>query len=181
MRKSVLALAVTVGLALTGVVAGPAQAMGSGNNYADFQVGVTYTVYQPTYTNGLKQTSFNGDAGDAGCSAEETFTSVYGKAKGRQFSITEGNPICQDIGQGPTVQTTMIKGAKATVVAYCPPPGKGCTAKDVAKWGGHLSVILPAGGSYLRPTQIWIETLKGHAIGANELVKIAQRMYPING
>ena len=181
MKKSVLALAATAGLALTCLVAGPAQAMGSGNNYADFQVGVTYTVYQPTYTNGLKQTLFRGNAGDAGCSAEETFSAVYGSSKGRQFSITEGNPICRDIGQGLTVLTTTIKGAKATVTAYCPPPGKGCTAKDVKKWGGNIKVIFPAGNSYLRPTQIWIETLKGHAIGANELIKIAQRMYPING
>lgn len=179
MKKSVLALTAAAGVALTAFAAGPAQAMGSGNNYADFQVGVSYTVYQPTYTNGLKQTSFNGNASDADCSAEETFDSVYGTAKGRQFSITEGNPICQDIGQGPTVYTTMIKGAKATITAYCPPPGNGCSAKDVAKLGGHLSVIFPAGNSYLRPTQIWIETLKGHAVSANELVKIAKRMYPV--
>jgi hypothetical protein len=154
--------------------------MGSGNNYADFQVGVTYTVYQPTYTNGLKQTSFSGNAGDAYCSAEESFDTVYGSSKGRQFSITEGNPICRDIGQGRTVYTTTIKGAKASIEAYCPEPANNCSAKDVAKWGGHLSVIFPSGGNGLRPTQIWIETLKGHAVGANELVKIAQRMRPIN-
>jgi hypothetical protein len=180
MKKNVLALAAAAGLTLTALAAGPAQAMGSGNNYADFQVGVSYTVYQPTYTNGLKQTAFNGDAGDAGCSAEETFDAIYGSSKGRQFSITEGNPICQDIGQGLTVYTTKIKGATATVTAYCPPPGKGCSMKDVAKYGGHLAVIFPAGNSYLRHTQVWIETLKGNSIGGNELVKIAQRMYPVN-
>ena len=32
----------------------PAGAMGSGNPYEDLQVGVTYTVYEPTYTSGLK-------------------------------------------------------------------------------------------------------------------------------
>jgi len=180
MKKNVLALAAAAGFALTALATGPAQAMGSGNNYADFQVGVSYTVYQPSYTNGLKQTRFNGDAGDAGCSAEETFDTVYGSSKGRQFSITEGNPICQDIAQGPTVFTTTIKGAKATVQAYCPPPGKGCSMKDVAKYGGHLAVIFPPGNSYLRHTQVWIETLRGSSIGGNELVKIAQRMYPIN-
>jgi hypothetical protein len=181
MKKSVFALAASTGLALTTLLAGPAQAMGSGNNYADFQVGVSYTVYQPTYTNGLKQISFNGDAGDAGCSAEETFSAVYGSSKGRQFSVTEGNPICQDIGQGPTVYTTKIKGAKATIQAYCPPPGNGCTLKDVAKYGGHLSVIFPPGNSYLRHTQVWVETLQGrNSVGGSELVKIAQRMYPIN-
>ena len=180
MKKSALVLVAAAGLGLSAWAAGPAQAMGSGNNYADFQVGVTYTVYQPTYTNGLKQISFNGDAGDASCAAEESFDSVYASGKKRQFSITEGNPICRDIGNGRTVYTTTIKGAKATIEAYCQEPANNCSAKDVAKWGGHLSVIFPSGGNGLRPTQIWIETLKGQAIGANELVKIAQRMYPIN-
>jgi hypothetical protein len=180
MKKSLLALALSTGVVLTTLAAVPAQAMGSGNNYADFQVGVSYTVYQPTYTNGLKQVSFNGDAGDAGCSAEETFDSIYGTSKGRQFSITEGNPICQDIGQGPTVYTTTIKGAKATIQAYCPPPGNGCSLKDVAKYGGHLAVIFPPGNSYLRHTQVWVETLKGSSVGGNELIKIARSMQPIN-
>lgn len=180
MNKSVLALTAAAGLALTAFAAAPAQAMGSGNNYADFQVGVTYTVYQPTYTNGLKQTKFGGMEPDALCSAEQALDTTYGSPKGRQFSITEGNPICRDIGTGRTVYTTTIKGAKAVVEAYCPEPANNCTAKDVKTWGGHLSVIFPAGNSYLRPTQIWIETLKGHAVSANELVKIAKRMYPIN-
>ena len=180
MKKSVLALALSTGVALTMLAAMPAHAMGSGNSYADFQVGVTYTVYQPTYTNGLKQMSFRGNAGDASCSAEESFDARYASGKKRQFTITEGNPICRDIGQGPTVFTTMIKGAKAVVEAYCPEPAINCSVKDVAKWGGHLSVIFPSGGNGLRPTQIWIETLKGQAIGANELIKIAQRMQPIN-
>ena len=73
MKKSALVLVAAAGMGLSAWAAGPAQAMGSGNNYADFQVGVTYTVYQPTYTNGLKQISFNGDAGDASCAAEESF------------------------------------------------------------------------------------------------------------
>lgn len=181
MKKSVLALAAAAGLALTALIAAPAQAMGSGSNYADWQVGVTYTVYQPTYTNGLKQASFSGRAADASCAAEEYFVSTYGSTKGRQFSLFEGNPICMDLAYGPVVMTTKIKGAIASVQAYCPPPGTACSAKDVKKWGGNIKVIFPAGNSYLRPTQIWIETLKGHAIGANELIKIAQRMYPING
>ncbi len=180
MKKSVLALTAAAGLALTALVAAPAQAMGSGNNYADWQVGVSYTVYQPTYTNGLKQASFGGQVADASCAAEEYFTSVYGSGKGRQFTIFEGNPICMDLGIGPVVMKTKIKGAIATIEAYCPPPGNGCTAKDVKTWGGNIKMIFPAGDSYLRPTQVWIETLKGHSIGANELVKIAQRMYPIN-
>lgn len=180
MKKSTFALAAAAGLALTALATAPAQAMGSGNNFADFQVGVSYTVYQPAYTNGLKQVSFNGDASDAGCPREATFDTVYGSSKGRQFSVTEGNPICQDIAQGPTVYTTTIKGAKATVMAYCPPYDNDCTLKDVAKYGGHLAVIFPPGNSYLRHTQVWIETLRGHSVGGNELIKIARSMQPIN-
>ena len=90
MKKSVLALTAAVGVALTAFAAGPAQAMGSGNNYADFQVGVSYTVYQPTYTNGLKQTSFNGNASDADCSAgamtSDGDTSATGEADGSASS-----------------------------------------------------------------------------------------------
>jgi hypothetical protein len=179
MKKSVLALSTALGLALAALAAVPAHAMGSGNNYVDHQVGVTYTVYQPTYTNGLKQTSFGSMTPDAQCSAELALDASYGGSKGRRFSITEGNPICRDIGNGPTVLKTTIKGARAVIEAYCPEPTNSCSAKDVAKWGGHLSVIFPSGGKGLRPTKIWIETLKGHAIGANELVKIAQRMQPV--
>ena len=43
-----------------------AQASGSGNPYQDVQVGVGYTVYQPTYTAGLKATSVLGKDPDAG-------------------------------------------------------------------------------------------------------------------
>ena len=32
----------------------PAQAMGSGDAYENMQVGVTYTVYEPSFTAGLK-------------------------------------------------------------------------------------------------------------------------------
>ncbi len=179
MKKSVLAFAAVAGLGLTALAAGPAQAMGSGNPYADHQVGVSYTVYQPTYTNGLKLKSTGDMIPDAYCDAEQVLITNYGTSKGRQFSVTEGNPICRDIGNGPTVYTATIKGAKATVQAYCPPPGNGCSLKDVAKWGGHLTVIFPAVNPYPRGTQIWIETLKGHAISGNELVKIAQRMQPV--
>ncbi len=179
MKKSVLAVAATAGLALTALASGPAHAMGSGNPYADHQVGVSYTVYQPTYTNGLKLRSTGDFIPDAYCQAEQVLLTNYGTTKGRQFTVTEGNPICRDIGTGRTVLTTTIKGAKAVVEAYCPEPANNCSAKDVAKWGGHLTVIFPSVQPYPRSTQVWIETLKGHAISANELVKIAQRMQPV--
>jgi len=172
MKKFLIAGAAIAVSALA--LAAPARAMGSGDSYVDTQVGVTYTVYEPMYTNGLPLTNFTTANFTASCQAEAVIEATYAK-KGRSFTIFEGNPICMDLGVGPTVSTTTIDGATATITAYCM-PGTRCSMKDVARYGGHLSVMLPAANSQLRPTQVWIETLKGSSVGGNELVKIAQRM-----
>ena len=92
----------------------PAQAMGSSDAYENIQVGVTYTVYEPSFTAGLKATHIGGnDLCQAG--TEENVSSRYGKSNGRQFMITEGNPMCSDIGVGQTVLTTSIGGAQAVL------------------------------------------------------------------
>ena len=173
MKKALLAVAAAATTILA--LAAPAHAMGSGDGYVDMQTGVTYTVYEPTYTNGLPQVQFGGAIVAANCSAEQVTFAKYAKGK-RAFTITEGNPICQDIGVGPQVFTTTVAGATAVVTAYCPPGARNCSMKSVSTYGGNLQVILPAANSLLRPTQVWIETLRGQSIGGNELVKIAQSM-----
>ena len=51
-----MAIAAVAGVAALGIVASavPVQAMGTGNPYEDQQVGVTYTVYEPSYTASMK-------------------------------------------------------------------------------------------------------------------------------
>ena len=176
-RWTILAAAAA---ALTVLTAGasPASAMGSGNPYQDLQVGVTYTVNQPSFVAGLGLQHFGGD-NMCPPPTEQSLTAVYGKHSGRQFTLTEGNPMCYDIGNGPVVLTTTINGAQATVEAYCDPStGQACKASDVLKYGGNLKVTLPGKGS-LRSTQVWIETFGKKNLSAQQLVQIAKSLAPV--
>ena len=170
--------AATAAVSLVAISLGaPAMASGSGNPYQDMQVGVTYTVYQPTYTAGLKAQHVGGNL-NCPAGTEQNLLANYGKKSGRQFTITEGNPMCSDIGVGAEVLTATIDGATASVVAYCDPEKK-CTKADVLKYGGHLKVVLPAGASGLRSTTVWIETFGKKNVSAQQLVKIAKGLAPV--
>ena len=175
-RRHAALTTAAAGLAVVGLSA-PALAMGSGNPYQDMQVGVTYTVYQPSFVAGLKAQHVGGNL-NCPAGTEENLLASYGKKSGRQFTITEGNPMCSDIGVGRAVLSTTISGAKATVFSYCDPTRK-CTKADVLKSGGHLAVILPAGNSALRPTTVWIETYGKKNVSAEQLVQIAKGLKPV--
>lgn len=176
MRKSVTAVASAV-LLVSAVGASPALGMGLDNAYDNMQTGVTYTVYQPTYTAGLKAQHVGGnDLCPPG--TEENLWAFYGKKSGRFFSITEGNPMCSDIGVGEKVMTAKVGNATATVVAYCNPASSApCNKGSVAQYGGHLEVMLPAAPN-LRSTRVFIETYGGKNLSAQQLVKIARGMVP---
>ncbi|MHB8795188.1 MAG: hypothetical protein ACYC90_06925 [Candidatus Nanopelagicales bacterium] len=166
-------------VAVVGAVAlpAPANAMGTGNPYEDMQAGVTYTVYQPSYSAGLRMPTTASAGAQCPAGTEDVLLVSYGTRNGRQFTVTEGNPMCSDIGTGPTVMTTTIKGARATVQAYCDPEGP-CKKADVRRLGGHLEVVFPAAPG-LRPTTVWIETYGGKNLSAQQLVRIARSMRPV--
>jgi len=175
MRKS---LAVAASFALLSAITAPSvHAMGSDNAYDNMQVGVTYTVYEPTFTAGLKAQHVGGnDLCQPG--TEENLWAFYGKKSGRSFSITEGNPMCSDIGVGQKVMTAKVGSATATVVAYCDPESSApCNKGSVAKYGGHLEVMMPAAPN-LRPTRVWIETFGTKNLSAQQLVTIARGLVP---
>lgn len=173
-RLSIGAAVAVTSLALSAV---PISAMGSSDAYDNMQVGVTYTVYEPTFTAGLKARHIGGnDLCPSG--TEQNLTAQYGKGSTRNFTIFEGNPMCFDIGLGKTVMTTKVKGAKAVVQAYCDPSSTAkCTRADVLRFGGHLEVTLPATPG-LRPTRIFIETYGNKNISAQQLVQIARGLQP---
>jgi hypothetical protein len=176
-RLGAVLVAILMGCSMVGM---PAQAMGSSDAFSNIQVGVTYTVYEPTFTAGLKAMHIGGnDLCPKG--TEENVTARYGKSNSRQFTISEGNPMCFDIGIGATVLTTTIGNAKVVVQAYCNPASpKKCTKADVIRHGGHLEVTLP-GTAGLRDTRIWIETYGVKNLSAQQLVNIARGLKPVNG
>ena len=63
---------------LTAALASPSMAMGSGDDYEDYQVGVGYTVYEPSNTANLKLTNFTGRSG---CPAVYSFKVADKKAR----------------------------------------------------------------------------------------------------
>jgi hypothetical protein len=170
---TISAIALTIGFV------SPAQAMGSSDAYENMQVGVTYTVFEPSFTAGLKARHIGGnDLCPQG--TEQNLVAQYGKGNTRNFTITEGNPMCSDIGVGETVLRANINGVKAFVQAYCDPASpRKCTTADVRKFGGHLEVTLP-GVNGLRSTRIWIETYGGKNLSAQQLVQIARSLAPVS-
>lgn len=165
-------------LALVAGTVGIAHAMGTGNPYLDEQVGVSYTVYQPSFTAGLK---INTADKSVSCPAgtEANLTVAYGTHSKRHFTVSEAGTWCRDIGVGATVLTTTIQGAQATVVAYCDPSTDTKPTKaDVKKCGGHLSMTLPGKAPY-KQTNIRIETFGKKNLSADDLVKIANSLQPV--
>lgn len=166
----------TATLAAAGLVAVsalPATAMGSGNPYADMQVGVTYTVYQPSYVAGLKVKHI-GSSLMSEPGVDQNLLAIYGKTHGKNVNITEGNPMTSDIGQGQLVKTVTIQGRDAKVYAYCDPESSDpCTLKDIKTVGGHIDMTLPAGEG-LRETRVWVETIQPKPITGKQLIKVAR-------
>lgn len=155
----------------------PAQAMGTGNPYEDIQVGVTYTVYQPSFTAGLKTPKKASGDGNCPSGTEENLVVKYGTNSGLQFTVFEGNPICSDPGAGVRVMTAKVNGATAKVFAYCDSAAS-CMRQDVKKDGGYLLVTLPA-ASGLRKVMVEIETSGTTNLSARQLLKIARSLQPV--
>jgi len=176
--KAVKALSLAVAAASVTLLAVPAQASGSGNPYLDMQTGVTYTVYQPTFTAGLKQQHVGPNLVTSP-GVEQNLLATYGKSHARNMNITEGNPMTQDIAQGAQVGTVNVLGRTAKVYAYCDPASSAkCTVKDIGTWGGHIEVTLPA-ATGLRETIVRVETIQPKPISGQQLIKVAQGLKPV--
>lgn len=177
-RRTLLSLsaALICGVGLVASAA-PADAMDSGNPYEDIQVGVTYTVYQPSFTAGLPTPSTATGSGECGAGTEENLVVAYGPKATPAFVIYEGNPICSDMGDATKVGTARVKGVTATIYATCP-ADVACTRASVKRYGGYLTLRLPA-ASGLRPTNVQIETAGQNRVAAARLVRIARSMSPV--
>lgn len=176
-RGRLAAVSLVAGAAV--LLAPGALAMGTGDPYLDLQVGVSYTVYKPSFTAGI---GVQQGGSDITCppGTEANLLVVYGKRTARQFSVHEGNPMCSDIGQGKVVLKKKVNGITMTVEAYCDPAATSpCTKADVRKSGGHLEAVFPAVNG-LRPTTVWIETYGAKNLSARQLVRIAKSMKPVN-
>lgn len=157
-----VSVAVAVGaLALGLLVTVPmAHAANGPDKYEQAQVGLTYTVYAPTVTYGLKRTSFT--LNGCGGGLDDFINAAYGsQTSGKAWiSLNEFEKYCTDgpDGSGPAA-TVMVKGAKATVMGACAGGKSTCTSatrKSVVT-SGYTTVTLPAANG-LKKTAVELYT-----------------------
>ncbi len=145
-----LAASAAAALALT--VAAPAHA--ASDTYEGAQVGLTYTVYEPSNTLGMPQSSFQLN----GCAPgkDEQINSSYGRqGKARSIAMTQSQTGCEDGPDGVGKAATFtVDGATATVMGDC--QGSTSTCAKATKAGvrrsAYTTVTLPSGGSGLGST-----------------------------
>jgi hypothetical protein len=122
------------------------------------QVGLTYTVYAPSTSINLKNTSFQIMVCAPG--KDESIYADYGSQMSNRgwISISESPAPCED---GPDevgpVATFPVKGATATVMGSCKGGKSTCSKSNrtlLRKGQGYTTVTLPAGGAGLQPTFI---------------------------
>jgi hypothetical protein len=161
------------------VTAGAAFAMGA-DPWTNAQTGLTYPLYKPTFTAGLKQ----GKLSLLDCASNDAWVAVsYGAGgafggKKRGIDLLEGNPICSDIGDARLITTRTIGGAKVKIFVGCEPtkPCKlayGKTMGYVLAWK-HLA---PATGAFKgKATQLEIV---GQHLSLAEVLKVAGSLRPL--
>ncbi len=138
--------------ALTLAVAAPAHA--ASDTYEGAQVGLTYTVYAPSNTLGMPQSTFQLNACAPG--KDEQINSSYGRqGKARSVSMVESQTGCEDGPDGVgKAATFVVDGATATVMGDCQGSTSYCAkaTKAGVRRSAYTTVTLPSAGSGLSST-----------------------------
>ena len=133
--KKVLAIVLAL------LVMGPA--MGASDRFADSQTGLSYSVYKPSNTLGLKTTKFSLLACQPG-EQDWIFVQYGGTVRYLQIMQTMAGVTCSNPGLSKYLKTVLVNGIKAKVYAYCDPSQmsvaayKRCGIEDIGRVGGYL-------------------------------------------
>jgi hypothetical protein len=153
-HRTTLAVLLTASVAVG--VATPAIGAEGPDAYESAQVGLTYSVYQPTRTLGLARSGFELN----GCAPgrDEQINADYGReGRGRWIQLNQSQKGCQDgpDGVGPTATFT-VRGAAATVMGDCPGQASTCSkaTRAGAQRGAYTTVTLPSAGDGLSATYV---------------------------
>lgn len=160
------------------IVAAPtaALAMGSGNNFSDAQTGLTYTVYKPGSTLGLKVTKFSLLPCQPG--KEEWLHIKYGgTTRYLEIMQTMAKVKCSDPGVSKYLRTAKINSMSAKVYVYCDPTKadsyKKCGVNDIARVGGYL-IFTTKATKGLKGTEIQVQGTGG--ITYSQILTVAKSL-----
>ena len=166
--KKVLAIVLAL------LVMGPA--MGASDRFADSQTGLTYSVYKPSNTLGLKTTKFSLLACQPG-EQDWIFVQYGGTVRYLQIMQTMAGVTCSNPGLSKYLKTVLVNGIKAKVYAYCDPSQmsvaayKRCGIEDIGRVGGYLMFTTKA-LKELSATEIQVQGIGG--ITYAQLVAVAK-------
>ena len=168
--KKVLAIVLAL------LVMGPA--MGASDRFADSQTGLSYSVYKPSNTLGLKTTKFSLLACQPG-EQDWIFVQYGGTVRYLQIMQTMAGVTCSNPGLSKYLKTVLVNGIKAKVYAYCDPSQmsvaayKRCGIEDIGRVGGYLMFTTkPVKG--LSATEIQVQGIGG--ITYAQLVAVAKSL-----
>ena len=168
--KKVLAIVLAL------LVMGPA--MGATDKFADSQTGLTYSVYKPSNTLGLKTTKFSLLTCQPG-QEDWVFVQYGGTKRYLQIMQTMGGARCSDPGLSKYLRAALVNGNKAKVYAYCDPSQiseaayKRCGTEDIARVGGYLIYTTKALKGF-KATEIQVQGIGG--ITYAQLVSVAKSL-----
>lgn len=166
--KKVLAIVLAL------LVMGPA--MGATDKFADSQTGLTYSVYKPSNTLGLKTTKFSLLPCQPG-EEDWIFVQYGGTKRYLQIMQTMGGVKCSNPGLSKYLRAALVNGNKAKVYAYCDPSQmstaayKRCGTEDIARVGGYLIYTTKALKGF-EATEIQVQGVGG--ITYAQLVAVAK-------
>ena len=172
--KKVLVVIAALAISTSG-----AQAMFLGDYFQNAQTRVSYVVYKPSNTAGLKLTSFK--MIECGAGLEQWIAIKYGTGKKflEIYQNMSGQP-CSDPGLSKKLTNVKINTATAQVRVYCDPSKpaifKKCTTADIAKVGGYL-MFTATNKVNMKATQIQVQGVGG--ITYKQLLAVAKSLKPM--
>jgi hypothetical protein len=143
----------------------PATAVAASDKFSDSQTTLSYSVYKPSNTLGLKTSKFS----LLQCLPDEQdwlFVQYGGTVRYLQIMQTMGGVKCSDPGLSKYLRAAVVNGNKAKVYAYCDPTQmslaayKRCGIEDIGRVGGYLIYTTKAVKPYA-PTEIQVQGFGG--------------------
>ena len=155
----------TIAIILALLFLAPATAVAASDKFSDSQTTLSYSVYKPSNTLGLKTSKFS----LLQCLPDEQdwlFVQYGGTVRYLQIMQTMGGVKCSDPGLSKYLRAALVNGNKAKVYAYCDPTQmslaayKRCGIEDIARVGGYLIYTTKAVKPYA-PTEIQVQGFGG--------------------
>jgi len=171
LKRVLIAVLLIAGLTVHSV---PVGAMGSGDPYEDAQVGLTYGVYKPAETLGLRLKHFQLLECQPGMENWVATRYGFGKRKIDIYQTMLGDR-CSDPGLAKELRKVEVQGVVARVFVYCDPSLGGwafrnCTKADISRMGGYLLFTLAAKPG-MKATEVQVQGVGGITLA--QLRKVA--------